>query len=136
MYLAVVGLIMGVGTLLVIEFASREWGEEVGRSMGLATFSFMNVAFALATKDPERSSFSEETLADRTLMMGTGAGILITFLASELGMLQRFLGTVGLTFDQWVICIVTGFSILLFSEIRKIVWKKPIFDDEETITEA
>ncbi len=130
-YLALIGLLMGIGTLLVIELASREWGDDVGRSMGLATFSFMNIAFALSTKDMQKSIFAEGVLADRTLVLTTIAALIITFVASELGLLQRLLGTVSLTFDQWIICLLVGFSILLFSEIRKLVWKTPIDDSEE-----
>ncbi len=132
-YLAVVGVIMGAGTLLVIDLATREWGDAAGRSMGLATFSFMNVAFALGTKDPERTVFNEDTLADRTLMIAAIIGVLITFAASELGMLQRLLGTVSLSFEQWAICLLVGFAILLLSEVRKMVWKLP---DDEVPTEA
>ncbi len=131
-YLAVIGLLMGIGTLLVIDLASREWGGDVGRSMGLATFSFMNVAFALAIKDMRRSVFSYETLADRNLLIGTGVGLLVTVLASEIGVLRRVLGTVALTFDQWVICILVGFALLVVSEIRKRVWTGPLEDEAET----
>ncbi|MEX1296306.1 MAG: HAD-IC family P-type ATPase [Candidatus Limnocylindrales bacterium] len=129
-HLAVIGLFMGVGTLLVIDLASREWGEAVGRSMGLATFSFMNIAFALGTRDTQRSAFSHETLADRALMIGTAIGIAMTFAASELNLLQRLLDTVSLTFEQWVVCALVGFTILLLSELRKRVWKVP-FDDAD-----
>ncbi len=120
-YLAIVGLFMGVGTLAVLELASREWGEAVGRSMALATFSFMNVAFALGTKDLRQSVFSQDTLADRTLLLGTGAGILITLLASQMGVLNRLLGTVPLAWDQWLICAFVGFLVLVVAEIRKLV---------------
>jgi Ca2+-transporting ATPase len=100
--------------------------------MGLAVFSFMNIAFALGTKDPQHSVFSEDTLADRTLMLATIVGVLITFAASQLGMLQRILDTVALTFEQWVVCILVGFSVLLISEVRKLLWKIPA--DEVDIT--
>ncbi|MFV2062308.1 MAG: cation-translocating P-type ATPase [Chloroflexota bacterium] len=124
-WLAFVGLIMGAGTLAVIGWGNQEFGSDVGRSMGLATFSFMNIAFSLGTKDMIRSSLSVEVLGDRSFVMATIASILVTFAANELGLLQRLLGTVSLTFDQWIISIVVGWSILLVSEIRKLVWKKP-----------
>jgi Ca2+-transporting ATPase len=129
-YLAVVGLFMGLGTLLVLELATREWSEEVGRSMALATFSFMNIAFALSTKDLRQTVFSEDTLADRTLLLGTGAAILVTILASQLGLLQRLLGTVPLSWDQWLICALVGFLILVVAEIRKLL-APGMYADEE-----
>jgi Ca2+-transporting ATPase len=130
LYLAVVGLFIGVATLAVLELASREYGETVGRSMALATFSFMNVAFALGTKDMQQTVFSEETLSDRKLLVGIGVGVLLTFMASELGLLQRFLGTVSLTAEQWFVCLLVGLTPLVVSEIRKFAWKKPLDDDE------
>ena len=129
-YLAIVGLFMGLGTLLVLDLASREWGEDVGRSMALATFSFMNIAFALGTRDLRQTVFSEDTLADRTLLVGAGAGILITILASQLGLLQRLLGTVPLSWDQWLICALVGFLVLIVAEIRKLV-APDMYADEE-----
>jgi len=135
LYLAVMGTFMGIGTLLVIDLASREWGEAVGRSMGLATFSFMNIAFALGTRDLRRSVFSEEMLADRTFLLATGIGILFTIGASELGLLVRLLGTVRLTWEQWLLCAVVGFSFLLISELRKFL-APGLFDKEDAAANA
>ena len=60
-------------------------------------------------------------MEDRTLLLGAGAGILITLLASQLGMLNRLLGTVPLSWDQWLICAIVGFLVLVVAEIRKLV---------------
>ena len=63
-WLAFVGLVMGVGTLAVIEWGTRELSEDIGRTMGLVTFSFFNIAFSLGTKDETKSSLSREVLGD------------------------------------------------------------------------
>ena len=134
-WLAFVGIVMGIGTLAVIAWGMQEFGEDVGRSMGLATFSIMNIAFSLGTKDMLKSSLSADVLGDRTFVMATILSLVITFAASELGPLQRLLGTVSLSFDQWLLCLVVGWSILLLSEIRKIVWKRPLDErpDADTV---
>jgi Ca2+-transporting ATPase len=100
--------------------------------MGLATFSFMNIAFSWGTKDMTKSVFSHDVLADRTLGIATIISLVATIAASELGLLQRILGTVSLTFDQWIVCALVGFSILVVSEVRKLVWNKPFESDAAT----
>jgi Ca2+-transporting ATPase len=125
-WLAVAGLIMGIGTLGVIEWGTREFSEEIGRTMGLATFSFFNVAFSLATKDETKFALSREVIADRTFIIATVISVLITIAATELGILQRILGTVGLNAEQWILCLVVGVAILPIAEVRKLIWKIPV----------
>ena len=126
MWLAFAGLVMGAGTLLVIEWGTREFSEAIGRTMGLATFSFFNIAFSLATKDETKSSFSRDVIADRTFVIASVISVLITIAATEPGVLQRILGTVGLTAEQWIMCVVVGVLILPIAEVRKLIWKIPV----------
>ena len=51
--------------------------------------------------------------------VATGLSVLTIILATELGFLQRLLGTVSLTIDQWVICIVVSLSLIVVEEVRK-----------------
>ncbi len=125
-WLALAGLVIGAGTLLVIEWGTREFSEEVGRTMGLVVFSVFNIAFSITTKDETRSSISREVLADRTFAIATVISVFIIIAATELGVLQRILGTVGLTMDQWILCVVVGMSLLVIGEVRKMVWKIPV----------
>jgi Ca2+-transporting ATPase len=128
-WLAFAGLIMGIGTLLVIDWGTREFSEAIGRTMGLATFSFFNIAFSLATKDETKTSFSRDVIADRTFVIATIISLVLTILATELGLLQRILGTVGLNAEQWILCLVVGLAILPIAEIRKLIWKIPVNED-------
>ena len=133
-WLALVGVYMGVGTLFVIQLGSGElgdWGtlplnEDVGRSMGLVTFSLFNVAIAIGTKDETRSSLSMAVLADRNFVIGTVIAVLITIASTELGILQRLLGTVSLDFGHWLVCAIVGMSLLIVAEIRKAIWEIPV----------
>jgi len=43
------------------------------------------------------------------------------FLAVNLDFLQKFLGTTGLTPDQWAICIVVPLSLVVVEEVRKLL---------------
>ena len=47
-------------------------------------------------------------LGNRPLLIGTGLSVLTIILATELGFLQRILGTVSLSPDQWAVCIVVA----------------------------
>ena len=125
-WLAVAGIIAGVATLAMIEWGTREFDENVGRTMGLVTFAFFNVAFSLATKDETRSSFNREVIGDRTFLIATVISLGIIVLMAEMGFLQRLLGTVGLTAEQWILCFVVGMAILPIAEVRKLIWKIPV----------
>ena len=43
---------------------------------------------------------------------------------TELGILQRILGTVSLTGREWVACILVAFSVVVASELRKLVLRR------------
>jgi Ca2+-transporting ATPase len=133
-WLAIAGVIIGIGTLATIQLGTGEWGEwgsgpwsdDVGRTLGLVTFAFFNIAFSIATKDETRTSLSREVLADRNFAIATVVSVLITIAMTELGVLQRLLGTVSLTAEQWLVALVVGMSLLVIAEVRKLVWKIPV----------
>jgi Ca2+-transporting ATPase len=50
-----------------------------------------------------------------------GFALLLTFLPTELGFLQRILGTTSLSGNQWLLCIVLAFVLLLVDEVVKVI---------------
>lgn len=128
-WLAFVGVCMGVITLSVASWASAAYtsevadGETIARTMAFVTFSTLLVAFSWATKDEQRSLFDIDIASDRVLVRSTLISAVVTFLAVELGPLQRLLGTVSLTWEQWAIAVGAGLGIIVLSEIRKRVWR-------------
>ena len=133
-WLAIVGLVMGGGTLLVIQWASNEYNETVARTMGIITFSIANVAFSLSTKDERASAFSPETFADRAFVRATLASVIVIVLMAEFDFLNKLLDTTSLSFEQWVICLVAGLVILPIGEIRKRFWD--VEEPEKTVEPA
>jgi Ca2+-transporting ATPase len=133
-WLAIAGVLIGAGTLFAIQLGSGEFGdwgsgalsEDVGRTMGLVTFALFNIAYSIATKDETRSSLNREVLLDRNFLVATLISSVITILMVELGVLQRLLGTVSITLEQWAVCLVLGIALLVIAEIRKLVWKIPV----------
>ena len=53
-----------------------------------------------------------------------GLALLLTFLATELGFLQRILGTVALNGQQWLLCIVLAIALLLVDEVVKFFMRR------------
>jgi Ca2+-transporting ATPase len=113
------GLVMAVGTLGVIYWATPLYGDEVARTMGLITFSFFNILFALETADEDRSLFNPEARPNATLLKTTGAALLAIILATELNLFNRILDTTHLELNQWGVCLVVGLAIVVMAEVRK-----------------
>ncbi len=122
-WVAIAGICMGLITLLVMAWASGAYSDPIARTMGFVTFSTLIVCFSWATKDEQRSLLAIDVASDRTLVRSTLASAVITFLAVELGPLQRLLGTVSLAWEQWAIALGAGLAILVVSEVRKRVWR-------------
>jgi hypothetical protein len=75
--------------------------------------------------------FSLDVMGDRPFLYATGASLLVLVLMPHLGLLQRLLGTVPLTFEQWMVCIVVGLLIVPVSEVRKLLVKVPVDEVEQ-----
>jgi len=121
-WVAVAGLVLGGASLLVIAWADDHYDSSaIARTMGLTTFAISNVVFSLTTRDERRSVFSLDLLEDRTFLLCTGGSLAAILLGTELGILQRVLGTVHLTGHQWLVCIVVGLAIVPVSEARRLL---------------
>jgi P-type Ca2+ transporter type 2C len=120
-WLVINGFIMGIGSLGVIYWANGQFGTPIAHTMGLATFSIFNLLFSLETADEERTIFSSQLFDNPMLLKTTILSTITIILATELGILQRVLSTVGLTVDQWAICIAVAASIVVVSEVKKLL---------------
>jgi Ca2+-transporting ATPase len=98
--------------------------DEVARSMGIVTFSFASIFFALETNDEQRSVFNQVTLESHRLLQMCGWSLLATFVMIVPDFMHRLFGTADLTLAQWVISIVVGSLILWVIEIEKIVRRR------------
>ena len=56
--------------------------------------------------------FSLESFADRKFLFATGLSAVAIVLGTELDMLNRFIGTTGLTRRQWGVCLSCRSSIV------------------------
>src|SRR5499427_1578074 len=123
-WLIVVGLVMGAGTLGVASWAEQERSAAIAHSMGLVTFSLFSLFFSITTRDEWQTAFSLDTFSDRTFNLATVASVLTLILATVLGPLQKLLETTSLDVQQWLICACVALSIIVVSEIRKAIRRR------------
>ena len=116
--LIVLGLLIALGTLAVETFYAPA-GAEVVASMGFVVFSLFNVTLGLTVRDEFYTVFNREILSDRRQLQLYGLALLITILATELGVTQRILGLASLNGNQWLTCIILAIGFLLVDEVIK-----------------
>jgi len=123
-WLGVVGLVMGVTTLIVIWWADRQWDIGTGRTMGVTAFAFMNLFFSFTVRSDTRSVFSLETFNDRRFVITSGMSLAAIFLATQLDLLQRLLDTTSLNAAQWLVCLGSALVVVVATEIRKVFLRR------------
>ncbi|MFI5909954.1 cation-translocating P-type ATPase [Dactylosporangium sp. NPDC051541] len=119
--LTVIGAVLGATTLAVIAAADAVSGPAVARTMGLTTFSLLNLFLAVTVRSETRSVFSLDTFDDHRFLLTSGLSLLAIVLATELGPLQRLLDTVHLGVGQWLACLAASLTVVVLSEVRKAV---------------
>lgn len=137
--LILAGVIIAASTLGVMAYAVEvaHWSVEIARTMGIATFSFASIFFALESNDELRSVFSQITLESTRLLQMCAWSLLATFLMIVPDFMHRLFGTADLNVGQWVICIVVGSLILWVTEIEKIFRRRAAKSTvTKTVTES
>jgi P-type Ca2+ transporter type 2C len=118
-WLALVGLLMAIGTLSVISWADQEHGLDIARTMGMVTFALFILFFSIESKDERDSAFSLDTFSDKTFVITTSGSFVLLVLSTVLSIFQTVLKTVRLDVRQWLICTAAALSIVVAAEIRK-----------------
>ena len=119
--LAVASLVMAGLALSVVAWGEDRYDLAVATTMGLTTLSLMHVAAALEAREPTETIFSRYTVANRRFVQLIAAALVLTFLVTELGPLQRIFDTVSLTSSQWGICLIGPIAFLVIAELGKIL---------------
>jgi Ca2+-transporting ATPase len=118
-WFVIAGLVMAVSALAVAAGAEHSHGKALARTMALTTFAIGNLLFSFTAKDERRTAFSLDTVNDRTFLFASLLSVGAIVFATELRFFQRFLDTVELTGNQWLICIGAGATIVVASELWK-----------------
>ena len=123
-WLALVGLLMTIGTLSVISGAEQVHGLAVARTMGMVTFALFLLFFSIESKDQRDSAFSLDTFSDKMFVITTSGSFVLLVLSTVLSIFQTVLKTVRLDVRQWLICTAVALSIVAAAEIRKTVLRQ------------
>ena len=123
-WLALVGLVIAIGTLGVISWAEHVHGLAVARTMGMVTFALFLLFFSIESKDQRDSAFSLDTFSDRTFVVTTIGSFVLLVLSTVLDIFQVVMKTVRLDVRQWLICAAVALSIVVAAEIRKAVLRR------------
>lgn len=119
-----IGVIMAAATLIMFLIGENIYGSiEIGQTMGLVSLSLMNIFVALNLRFPYDTAFHISTFSNIRLVYSYLWVLIGTILITETRLFQTLFHTVGLTADQWVICIIPGLIILLTGEFFKTVIK-------------
>ncbi len=112
------GLIIAFGTL-ALEAVYTPAGKPAAATMGFVVFALFNVAIGLSDRSEFGTVFDRDTLSDRRQLMLYGISLGVTFLATELGFLQRIFGTTALRAQEWLLCAGLAVGLILVDEVIK-----------------
>jgi Ca2+-transporting ATPase len=119
--LGLASLVMAVLALVAVAWGEEEWDLAIATTMGLTTLSLLHIAAALETREPVGTIFSRYTIANRRFVQLIGLSLILTWLVTGLGPLQRIFDTVPLTTRQWGICLLAPVVYIAAIEILKLV---------------
>ena len=120
--LFVVGLFMAAATLVLVQIGKTTLRLARGRpdAWRIVGLGLMNIFLALNLRFPEESAFGPSTVSNPKLLWAFAWAVVGSMLITQMRVLQDLFGTVPLTGNQWVVCLVPGVLLLLLGELFKL----------------
>lgn len=123
--LFVIGAGMAAATLIIYQIGQIVYGSpDIGQTMGLVSLSLMNVFVALNLRFPYDTAFHISTFSNTRLVYAYLWVIIGTILITETRLFQTLFHTMGLTADQWLMCLIPGVVIFFAGEIFKKIMRE------------
>jgi Ca2+-transporting ATPase len=136
--IVILGLVMAVGTLLVLAYAHPVAGVSaiVASTMALTTFSLFQVFCGLTARDETQTMFDRDIFGDQRQVRLFALSLLLTFLVTQVGFLQRIFHTSALTLGQWLVCIGVAAVLVVVDEVIKFVLRhrRSAAEDRTSVT--
>ena len=123
-WLVSVGLVIAIGTLSVISWAEQAHGLAIARTMGVVTFSLLNLFFSVEAKDERQSAFFLRHLPRSDIHHNDRIVLLPARHMHCSVPFQAILKTTTLDVRQWLICTGAALSVIVAAEIRKAVRRR------------
>ncbi len=121
-----VGVIMAVGTLLVLDaslpggFVEGTGNLAYAQTMAFTTLMLFQIFNVVNARSDERSAFAH-LFTNGWLWAAIGGSLGLQVLVLYVPFLQRAFGTVPLTSSDWLFCAATASSVLWLREINKVI---------------
>jgi Ca2+-transporting ATPase len=115
--LTVASVLVSIATLGVVMWGEDRDGLLVATTMGLTVASLCHIVSAIEYRDLQRSMFDRSTVANGRFNMLVLGCVVLTYLATSLGALQRILDTVDLNRDHWRVVLIAVASYVVLLEI-------------------
>jgi len=116
------GAVMSAGTLFLFAF---EYKTDIVKAWTmvltvLAVFQWLN---AWNCRSRDKSVFSENPFSNRFLVGSLAIVITLQLAAVYLPFMQKILRTTALGFSDWLLVVAVSFSVILFEELRKLIYR-------------
>jgi Ca2+-transporting ATPase len=115
------GLLIAAGVLIVVAYGEDRYGLAVATTMGLVTTALLHIAASLEWRDPRRTAFTRDSIANGRFNLLMLAALALTFLVTTLDGLERIFDTVDLSGPQWRVCLLAVIGYVVLAEIGKFV---------------
>jgi len=120
-------IFLGILTAIAVislEATYEATGTALAATMGFVAFGMLSIAMGLSARSETDTAFNRDIFQDRNQVLLYGLAFLMTFLATELGFLQRILETTSLDGEKWLICIGLAIALLLVDEVIKFFMRR------------
>jgi Ca2+-transporting ATPase len=121
-----VGLIMGVGTLLVVDGAlpggliAGTGDVRYARTMAFTTLMMFQMFNVFNARSDRRSAFSG-LLRNAWLWGAVALSIALQFVVLDVPFFRRAFDTVALSAGDWVVCVLVASTVLWLRELSKLL---------------
>ncbi len=125
-----VGAVMGIGTLLVVDYAlpggliPGSGGVPYAQTMAFTTLVFFQLFNVFNARSGYESAF-KKLFSNRWIWRAILLSVLLQVMVIYIPFLQKAFGTVGLGLKDWGVCILAAGSVVVVREISKLLWPGP-----------
>jgi P-type Ca2+ transporter type 2C len=121
--LCVQGGVMTVASLVAYRLG-QDQGVAAASTMLLTTLSLCHLFAGLLARDQRNTIFAKEAIPGSTQLRRYGIALLLIVAVTGIDFLNRIVGTTGLSFTEWWICIGLAASLLVVEELIKAVIRR------------
>jgi Ca2+-transporting ATPase len=124
-----VGVFMAAASLIMLEVGIHHYSSlAIGNSIAFTAFALMLVAAAFECRSETRSILTTDTFNSRRMNTIAAIEVIGAVLATGWGFLNRLLGTVQLTTQQFGVALLCALALLVAWEAAKAIARRRIDD--------